>query len=222
MNIELGNLKEWLNVNKLSLNVAKTEFMVIGSRQRLATFDGHEINVFVGNDQIERVNSSKSLGLKIDENLTWKRHIDEISKKVSAARVYQGLIEPYFSYCAPVWDGIGSKLSDKLQKLQNRAARVITRSSYDASSSSVLEELRWNNLYTNRNMQKAILMYKVTNNLTPMYLQDLFVTRVSHYSLRDSEGKLFLPKPRTDYLKGPVIIYGRGGERKNKGGHMYK
>jgi hypothetical protein len=49
--------------------------MVIGARQRLATFDDHEINVFVGNDQIERVNSSKSLGLKIDENLTWKRHI---------------------------------------------------------------------------------------------------------------------------------------------------
>jgi hypothetical protein len=39
MNIELGKLKEWLNVKKLSLNVAKTEFMVIGSRQRLATFD---------------------------------------------------------------------------------------------------------------------------------------------------------------------------------------
>ena len=38
MNIELEQLKEWLNVNKLSLNVAKTEFMVIGSRQRLATF----------------------------------------------------------------------------------------------------------------------------------------------------------------------------------------
>jgi hypothetical protein len=37
----------------------------------------------------------------------------------TAARVYQGLIEPYFSYCAPVLDGIGSKLSDKLQKLQN-------------------------------------------------------------------------------------------------------
>ncbi len=150
--------------------------------------------------------------------MTWKSHIDEISKKVSvaisalkrigcyisqdtAARVYQGLMEPYFSYCAPVWDGIGSKLSDKLQKLQNRAARVITRSSYDASSSSVLEELGCNNLYTNRKMQKAILMYKVMNNLTPMYLQELFVTRVSHYRLRDSEGKLFLPKPRTDYLK---------------------
>ena len=130
MNIEL---KEWLNVNKLSLNVAKTEFMVIGSRQRLATFDDREINVFVGNDQIERVNSSKSVGLITDENLTWKSHIDETSNKVSATisalkrigsyisqdaagRVYQGLIEPYFSYCASVWDSIGSKLSDKLQK----------------------------------------------------------------------------------------------------------
>ena len=77
--------------------------------------------------------------------------------------MYQGLIEPYFSYCAPDWDGIGNKLRDKLQKLQNRAARVTTRSSYDASSSSVLEELGWNNLCTNRKMQKALLMYKVTN-----------------------------------------------------------
>ena len=50
MNIKLGKLKEWLNANKLSLNVAKTEFMVIGSRQRLATYDDHEINVFVGKD----------------------------------------------------------------------------------------------------------------------------------------------------------------------------
>ena len=115
--------------------------------------------------------------------------------------MYQGLIESYFSYCASVWDGIGSKLSDKLQKLQNRAACVITRSSYDASSSSVLEEVGWNNLCTNRKMQKAILMYKVMNNLTHMYLQELFVTTVSHYTLRYSEGKLLLPKRRTDYVK---------------------
>ncbi len=53
--------------------------------ERLATFDDHEINVFVGNDQIERVNSSKSLGLKIDENLTWKSHMMKSQKKVSAA-----------------------------------------------------------------------------------------------------------------------------------------
>ena len=64
----------------------------------LATFDDHEINVFVGNDQIERVNSSKSLALKIDENLTWKSHIDEISKKVSAAISTLKQIGSYISH----------------------------------------------------------------------------------------------------------------------------
>jgi hypothetical protein len=57
-------------------------------------------------------------------------------------------------------------------------------------------------------MQKAILMYKVTNNLTPIYLQDLFVTRVSHYRLRDSECKLFLSKPISDYIKRSFIYSG--------------
>ena len=89
--------------------------------------------------------------MTLDENLTWRDHVEVISKKISsvigalkrirglidqetAIKAYQGFIEPYFSYCAPVWDGLGHTLSDRLQKLQNRAARVITRSSYDISS----------------------------------------------------------------------------------------
>ena len=47
MNMELINLNTWLTSNKLSLNIAKTEFMVIGSRQRLATFDNNDLNVFL-------------------------------------------------------------------------------------------------------------------------------------------------------------------------------
>ena len=48
MNAELINLNTWLHSNKLSLNIAKTELMVIGSRQRLATFSETSVlNVFV-------------------------------------------------------------------------------------------------------------------------------------------------------------------------------
>ena len=112
MNAELKSLNSWLEVNKLSLNIAKTEFMVIGSRQRLATHAILDLDVFVDNKRISRVSSSESLGLTMDENLTWSKHIDNISKKVSsgigalkrmrsfisretAIKVYQGLIEPY-------------------------------------------------------------------------------------------------------------------------------
>ena len=84
MNAELANLKTWLEANKLSLNIAKTEYMIIGSRQRLSTFDNYNLKVCVDNDQINRVVKFKSVGLTIDENLTWKCHIDDITKMVSS------------------------------------------------------------------------------------------------------------------------------------------
>ena len=105
------------------------------------------------------------------------------------------------SYCAPVWDGLGHTLSDRLQKLQNRAARVITHSSYDISSNLLLDQLKWNNLSVNRQKQKAILMYKTLNGQTPQYLHEMFTSRRCQYPLRNSNGKLFIPKPNTDYLK---------------------
>ncbi len=84
---------------------------------------------FVNNDNesVKQVKSTKTLGLTQDENLTWKNHVDAITKKISsgistlkrvrglidnetAIKAYQGFIEPYFSYCAPVWDGLGDTL----------------------------------------------------------------------------------------------------------------
>ena len=44
----------------------------------------------------------------------------------TAIKIYKGLIEPHFDYCSVVWDGLSPQLSEKLQNLQNRAARVIT------------------------------------------------------------------------------------------------
>ena len=79
MNSSLVNLNRWLIANKLSLNIAKTEFMVIGSRQRLATFDNHELRVTVDSEPVRQVTSTKTLGLTLDENLTWKNHIEVIS-----------------------------------------------------------------------------------------------------------------------------------------------
>ena len=95
-----------------------------------------------------------------------------------------------------------------MQKLQNRAARVITKSSYDASSSILLEKLHWDNLSLRRKKHKSILMYKTINKLTPEYLQNLFSFRSTNYNLRNAEMKLNLPKPRTDYLKRVGHGYG--------------
>ena len=76
----------------------------------------------------------------------------------TAIKIYKGLIEPHFDYCNAVWDGLTQQLNEKLQKLQNRAIKVITKSSYDTSSRFLLNSFGWDNLSVRRAKQKANLM----------------------------------------------------------------
>ena len=144
--------------------------------------------------------------------------MDEISKRISsgigalkrlrpfvsldtAKKIYDSLIQPHFDYCCTVWGGINNQLTEKLQKLANRAARVITKSSYEVSSSPLLDALGWEKLISNRQKHKAIMVFKSLHNLTPVYLHNMFYNFNTHYGLRNSTNKLILPKPRTEYLK---------------------
>ena len=147
INIDLENLNRWLVANRLSLSVTKTEFMVIGSHQRIRVSGNEEIIVEINGKSITRVHKAKSLGLLIDEHLTWKDHVDEVVKKISKAigalkrvrpfisvktalQIYHALIWPHFDYCSSVWDECNVTLCFKLQKLQNRglglSPRVVT------------------------------------------------------------------------------------------------
>ena len=160
--------------------------MVIGSHQKVRTIES-EIYIRVNGNEINRVHSVKSLGVHIDEHFTWSVHIDKLCKKIASAigvlkrirpfittnravQVYKALIQPHFDYCCSVWDGFGDTLSCKLQKLQNRAARVITRSSYDTSAGTLLDSLCWDNLFIRRKKLTASVMFKALKGKTPSYL----------------------------------------------------
>jgi hypothetical protein len=73
--------------NKLTLNKDKTEYMLIGSHQRLSTVETDPILEF-GDTKIKRVKHAKSLGIIIDEQLLWKNQIEAISRKVSKGNRY--------------------------------------------------------------------------------------------------------------------------------------
>ena len=73
-----------------------------------------------------------------------------------------------------VWGNCGKTLHDKWRRLQNRAARILTNSNYDADASILLNDLRWQNLETQQQIYKAVMMYKSLNCLAPDYIQNSY------------------------------------------------
>ena len=69
-NAYLQNVSTWMSANRLTLNNSKTEFMVIGSNRRLGQIE-QEPSICVGGVEIKKVNVTKSLGLMIDDTLSW-------------------------------------------------------------------------------------------------------------------------------------------------------
>ena len=111
--------------------------MLIGSKRRLTQLISDQ-TINVEDFDIKRAKKTKSLGLHIDESLSWNAQVDHITTKVTSALAglrlvrdtvdfstlivtYKSLIQPYFDYCAEIWGCLVATLSNKVQKLQNRA-----------------------------------------------------------------------------------------------------
>ena len=165
--------------------MTKTEFMLIGSGQRLSTLT--ESPTFANNDfQVSQVTTAKSLGVTIDDRLDWSGHIEKVTKKVASGigaikrirhlvpqgpSIYQALIQPHFDYCNIVWGNCGITLRNKVQKLQNRAARVLTYSSYDVAAGHLFKLLGWKNLACQQQFQRATMVYRSLHGLAPKQKQ---------------------------------------------------
>ena len=88
MNAELENLRKWLHGNKLTLNVAKATYMIIGTNRILHQSNSKELiqaHLKISGEAIEQKKSVKYLGVILDNQMKWKDHISLISSKVSRA-----------------------------------------------------------------------------------------------------------------------------------------
>ena len=159
--------------------------------------------------------------VEIDEHLSWEVHVNAICKKISAGigvlkrtkpfvhnetlhTIYKALIQPYFDYCSPLWDNCGVLLKEKLQRFQNRAARVVTGAKFDVSSSELLKLQNWKNLEYRFKLNKLTLMYNILNNGTAPCLRQFFSAPSdinNNYNLRNYDSDLSIPQPKKEFLK---------------------
>ena len=94
-------------------------------------------------------------------------------------------------------------MRNRLQTLQNRAARVVTSSSYDWRSAEILDELGWENFQTRRTGQFATIMYKLKNHIAPDHVAQIFNSTIPMYTynVRNSKYNLFVPRLNTETEK---------------------
>ena len=129
LNRDLESVNNWLVSNKLTLSATKTEFMLIGSRQRLNTLP-RPPHLTIGSVPVNQVSTAKSLRVYIDENLSWGSHIVKLIKKVASGVdalkrirsfvpfetlkiIFKVLVRPHFDYCSVVWGNCNLTLSNK-------------------------------------------------------------------------------------------------------------
>ncbi len=188
VNKELVEVCEWLNSNKLTLNLRKTNCYFSTSSVSVKLLD-NSTNNFIQTEYKEFV---KYLGVLIDSNLTWKYHIDNISSKISKAigiiarlrhfvpvsslhNIYRCLILPYITYGLIVWGHASKKYINKILILQKQALRLIYFKTYKEHAIPLFIEskiLPINMLYI-----KTVcnLMYDVSNGSCPSSISDCFI-----------------------------------------------
>ena len=215
INNELKLVSEWLKLNKLSLNIEKTKAMLFHTSQRhIVTPD-----IFIDGNKIEFVKEFKFLGLVIDENLSFKQHVNFVSKKISKTigilarlkntlpvgvllNIYHALILPYLTYGISIW---GWRYSN-LFKMQKKAIRLITNSKYNAHTSILFKQLSILKLNDICTLHDYKLCYKFINCPTPEYFVNILNTSAPciHSHNTRSAMDIRLPPVRHEFARNGI------------------
>ena len=199
MNTEITHVVKWLQINKLSINLKKTQFMIFRKR-RTKTNITEELDI---NDvKINQVQKTKFLGVVIDECLTFQNHVLYTKGKISRGlgilykgkkyfdkktllTLYNAFIYPYFTYCIEVWGNTHQTYLDTLNKLQKRAIRIISFSKYLAHTEDLFKDLKLLNLKNIYIYASQLFMYKYHHGTVPHVFSSFF-TRNSDIHTHDT------------------------------------
>ena len=124
--------------------------------------------------------------------------------------LYQGLVEPHFRFCCSVWGTCGVTTRNTLEKLQNRAMRIITDSPYDAPAEPLLRQLRLPSIAEMIRQESASMVYKAINDQAPPYLSSFYnsVCALTKRMLRNYKLNLRPSRMKTKFGQNNFVYRG--------------
>ena len=100
--------------------------------------------------------------------------------------LYKSIVLPHLEYCDTVWDTCAGYLKDTVQKLQNRACKIILRRDRLAHTNDIHRELKLWKLHERRKFHCACVTFRCKNELVPSYLSNIYqpISDIHHHSTR--------------------------------------
>ena len=205
-------VSNWLEANKLTLNIDKTKVMIFGTTYMLDKCK--DVSLTYDNTLIETVSELKYLGVKFDNTMSWTSHVNYLSKNVSKRigiirrvkhflphctleMLSKALVISHFDYASPVWSNCSQTCQTKLQTLHNRLARVILSADIRTPVNDMMHDLNWLKLSDRWNIQMLIIVFKCLRGISPSYLCSKFDFVHNHHlhaTRNHTSNTLFIPK----------------------------
>ena len=208
----IKDIKTWMAGNHLKLNDNKTE--VITFRAPNVEMNMPIDVIQIGDYRIPPVQCVRDLGVVFDHHMTMHKNITKTCascyfhlRNISSIRdsltdeatiqLVHAFVSSRIDYCNPLLYGIPEYAIKKLQRVQNLAARVVTRSSKYSSITPTLKKLHWLPVKYRIIFKVVLLTFKALHGLAPNYSRTLLQSYIPSRSLRSETGNLLImPKAR--------------------------
>ena len=206
----LFDIRSWMIRNKLKINDDKTEFLVISSRRASSRTD---FSINIGDAVIKPSSSCRNLGVIFDNNLMLDKHISNVCRSTlfhlrniglirafitqsAAEQLVHSLVTSRLDYCNSLLYGLPDSLLNRLQRVQNVAARIIMRRKKSCHITPVLQHLHWLPVKARIIFKILLLTFRSQHGSAPAYLSDLVRPYKQSRSLRSSS-QMLLSFPNT-------------------------
>ena len=220
----LLDIMHWMNQKKLKMNNSKTEIILYGTKQQLSKVNISSVNV--GGIEVKCVDHVRDLGVLMENNLSFDRHIRKkcqtshiqlrnlkrirkhLSYKSTEILVH-GLVHSHIDFCNGLFTDIPAYQIDRLQKVQNQAARIVANSSTYRPSVEILKSLHWLPVKARIMFKILVTVFRVVQGTAPIYLSSMFKRAQGHYRLRSSnEIRFTVPRTRTRAADRSIAVVG--------------
>lgn len=221
VNHDLCLILEWLNANKLSLNISKTKAMLFSRKRNI----NRNIEIKVDNHRIDIVDSTTFLGVVIDKDLSWYAHIQKVCKKLSKVvgllyrassvlekeslyELYNTLFYPHITYCNIIWGNAAACNLQRIYLLQKKAIRLICGLAYRDHTYEHFASLGILNIFQLNKYLLLMFVYKWLHHYLPGIFQAFYQISVrSSLAMRQSNA-LSIPYCTTSHHQSQFHING--------------